>query len=320
MIPTISTITLDSISSTTARSGGYITADGGCSISARGVVWSTSQNPTISLSTKTSEGTGTGSFTSNLTGLTANTTYYVRAYATNCSGTAYGSEVSFTTTTASQGVACPGVPTITDIDGNTYNTVQIGEQCWTKENLRVTKYSDGTNIPLDSSGGTIGNSGQTWGRTTGARTIYEHSQSNLTMYGYLYNWYAAKGIATTGSTSYKNLCPTGWHVNTNGEWTTLITHLGGENVAGGKMKLTGTTLWTSPNEGASNVSGFSGLPGGSRGDSGGFGLLSSFGGWWSSSEYDISHSWILRLDYSVGDVGRFYTTKGHGWSVRCLKD
>jgi len=308
-VPTLTTTAADSVKTTTARSGGNITSDGGCTITSRGVVWSTSQNPTIALSTKTSDGTGTGSFTSNLTGLIANTTYYVRSYATNCAGTAYGSEVSFTTAEASQGLPCQGVPTVTDIDGNTYNTVQIGEQCWTKENLRVTKYRDSTIIPTGLNGTDWYNS---YFSTSGAYAIYNNDNAIDVIYGKLYNWYA---VVDT-----RALCPTGWHVPSNAEWTTLTNYLGGESVAGAKMKSTGTALWTSPNEGASNESGFSGLPGGSRGDSGGFGSLSSFGVWWSSSESDLYHGWILRLDYSDGDVGRFYTTKGHGSSVRCLKD
>jgi uncharacterized protein (TIGR02145 family) len=199
--------------------------------------------------------------------------------------------------------------------------VQIGTQCWTKENLRVTKYSDGTNIPLDNSGGTAGNVlGQTWSsRTIGARTIYLHSQSNLTTYGYLYNWYAAKGI-TTGSTSLKNLCPTGWHVPTDGEWDTLTNYLEGENVAGGKMKSTGTTLWASPNTGATNQSGFTGLPGGYRSSSGGFILLGTVGVWWSSSENGSNNAWGLLLSNSSGNVKRDFDFKAFGLSVRCLRD
>jgi uncharacterized protein (TIGR02145 family) len=318
-LPTLTTTAADSIKTTSARSGGNITSDGGCTITARGVVWSTSQNPTIALSTNTSDGTGTGSFSSNLTCLNPNTTYYVRSYATNCLGTAYGNEVSFTTTVASQGVSCLGVPTVTDIDGNTYNTVQIGTQCWTKENLRVTKYSDGAIIPLDTSGGTVGNgSGETWlNRFSGARTIYAHSQSDLATYGYLYNWYAAKGIATSGSTSYKNLCPSGWHVPTEEEWTTVITHLGGENLAGGKMKSTGTSLWISPNGGASNESGFTGLPGGNRANNGWFGSLGYSGLWWSSSEDKY-----ISLYFEGCFVRKGSFTGGHsnGFSIRCLKD
>jgi uncharacterized protein (TIGR02145 family) len=204
--------------------------------------------------------------------------------------------------------------------------VQIGTQCWTKENLRVTKYSDGTSIPLDNSGGTTGDgSGQTWrSRTIGARTIYEHSASNLTTYGFLYNWYAAKGIATTGSTSYKNLCPAGWHVPSDGEWSILTTHLGGENVAGGKMKSTGTTLWTSPNTGATNESGFTGLPGGCRNNDGSFYGIGNNAFFWTVTEISFdNYAWFRVLYINNGFVKRDFSSvnfKEIGFSVRCLRD
>ncbi|MFN6072835.1 MAG: fibrobacter succinogenes major paralogous domain-containing protein, partial [Bacteroidota bacterium] len=165
--------------------------------------------------------------------------------------------------------------TISDIDGNSYNTVLIGAQCWTKENLRVRRYNstnpdlNGRSILFDASGGS-GGASDTWKNLTiGAHTIYANDStttpSNRTKYGYLYNWYAAKGIYTTGniaSTDTLNICPSGWHVPTDAEWTTLTTELGGESVAGGKMKSIGTAYWNSPNTGATNESGFSALPGG----------------------------------------------------------
>jgi uncharacterized protein (TIGR02145 family) len=285
------------------------------------------------LSTKTSNGLGTGSFTSSFTGLVPNTTYYVRAYATNSAGTGYGNEVSFTTagttgSTGTQGVPCPGASTVKDIDGNTYNTVQIGTQCWTKENLRVTKYNDGTTILLDSTGGTTGNgSGEKWSRLkSGVRTIYAHSQTNLAKYGYLYNGYAAKGIATAGRPANKNLCPTGWHVPTTDEWIKLVLHLGANKVAGGKMKS--VTGWNAPNSGATNESGFTGLPGGSRLKDGDFLDLGSRGVWWSSSEADNSGSGML-LNFHLRNDIDFISSNGgyeysyymqHGLSVRCLMD
>ena len=120
----------------------------GLALTKIGVCWSTSQNPTVS-DDHTTDGSGTGSFTSNLTNLTPGTTYYVRAYATNSMGTAYGSEESFTTTAAlpQDGQPCVGAATVTDYDGHTYNTVQLGSQCWMAENLRTSHYSDGTAIP-----------------------------------------------------------------------------------------------------------------------------------------------------------------------------
>jgi uncharacterized protein (TIGR02145 family) len=204
---------------------------------------------------------------------------------------------------------------VKDIDGNTYNTVQIGTQCWTKENLRVTKYRDGTVIPLDESGGTNGNgTGQTWiSRTTGARTVYGHSAANLATYGYLYNWYAV--------TDSKGLCPSGWHVSSDVEWKTLTTYLGGESIAGGKIKSTGTTFWSSPNTGVTNESGFSALPGGLRGnDRGNFGNYRIHAYFWSSNSYTTSLAGFHVLQNISGYVDRDLFDKQIGCSVRCLRD
>ena len=209
-------------------------------------------------------------------------------------------------------VACP--PSISDIDGNTYNTVQIGTQCWTRENLRVTKYRDGTIIPLDESGGTAGNgTSQTWSsRTTGAITVYGHSATNLATYGYLYNWYAV--------VDSKGLCPSGWHVPSDSELTTLTNYLGGESVAGGKMKSTGTTIWNSPNTGATNESGFSALPGGYRDFDGIFLYIRNDAFFWSATEIGSNFAWLRYLNNYSGNVYRYNFNKQNGFSVRCLRD
>ena len=293
--------------------------DGGSQVLETGIVWSTVGIPSINgnkLSTSTAK---LGNYDVNLTGLLPTTKYYVRAFAVNQIGVSYSSLDSFITTKVCL------TPTISDIDGNVYNTIAIGNQCWTKENVRVTKYNDGTLIPLDNSGGTSGSStGQTWGsRTTGARTIYAHSQANLSTYGYLYNWYAAKGIAAPGSISYKNLCPTGWHVPSDGEWTTLITHLGGAGVAGGKLKSTGTTLWFSPNTGATNESEFTGLPGGGRNYDGSFYGIRNNAFFWSATEGGKFSAWYRNLSYNDGKVythNYVSSNKSVGASVRCLRD
>jgi hypothetical protein len=184
--------------------------------------------------------------------------------------------------------------TVTDIDGNSYNTVMIVNQCWTKENLRVRRYNDGTWIPFDNSGGPGGNgSGQTWSSLTyGAHTIYGHDSTattgNLAVYGYLYNWYAVKGIATSGSTTYKNICPTGWHVPSDTEWET--------------------------NQ-AVNVSGFSVLRGGTRNIDGGWydGGVNAY--FWSATEVEgyVTLAWMRYL-------ARGANQKTLGNSVRCLKN
>ena len=309
-LPTLTTTAASSIATTTAVSGGTISSDGGATITARGVCWSTSTNPTIALSTKTTDGTGTGVFTSNLTALSANTTYYVRAYATNSVGTAYGTEISFITSNTPSA-------SVTDIDGNTYQSVIICSQVWTKSNLNVSKYSDGTPIPQVTDPTAWAN------LTTGAWCYYNNDAANGTTYGKLYNWYATAGIYDAASlanpTLRKKLAPTGWHVPSDAEWTTLTTCLGGESLAGGKMKETGTAHWDSPNTGATNSSGFTGLPGGYRYDDA-FGNIGYSGLWWSSSEYYTAYAWYRDLDYSDGDADRYVNDKIYGFSVRCLRD
>jgi uncharacterized protein (TIGR02145 family) len=299
----LATLTTNNViaQSTTASSGGNITDYGGSTLSARGVVWNTTGTPTISDS-KTTDGSGIGSYVSNLTALSPSTTYYVRAYATNNTGTAYGNEQTFTTTATSQ--------TVTDIDGNTYNTVQIGNQVWMSENLKTSRYRNGGSIPY-----VVGNAD--WqALTTGAWSNYDHDAANDPIYGKLYNWYT-----TLGDT----LCPTGWGVPTDAEWTILTTYLGGESVAGGKMKSIGTAYWSSPNTGATNESGFSVLPGGFRYDVGSFNYIRNYAFFWSATEYDVNGAWIRYLYSSNGYVNRGLSginnyNKSVGASVRCLRD
>jgi uncharacterized protein (TIGR02145 family) len=211
--------------------------------------------------------------------------------------------------------SCPGLATVTDVDNNAYNTVLIGTQCWMASNLRVTKYNNGTLIPLDNSGGSTGDgSTETWtARISGALTVYAHSNGNLITYGYLYNWYAA--------TDSREICPTGWHVPSDAEWTTLTTFLGGLTVAGGKMKSTGTTYWTSPNTGAENLSGFSALPGGVRfkGANGAFDWIRSFARFGSTSTTSTA-AYFYQMDFDDINVTQGTCGKACGNSVRCLRD
>jgi uncharacterized protein (TIGR02145 family) len=309
---TLTTLAIGNIMANSATSSGSITSDGGTPVTQRGICWATTQNPTTANNTAVA-GTGTGSFTANLTGLAANTTYYVRAYAINTAGTAYGNQLSFTT---SQIPVNPG--SVTDASGNTYPTVTIGTQVWMAENLRTTKYNDGiTTIPL------VTDKTQ-WVNNFNNRTTlpmmcwYNNDQATYTAnkFGALYNWYAINS-ATNGN---KNVCPTGWHVPSDAEWATLTTFLGGESFAGGKMKSIGTQYWMSPNSGATNSSGWSGLPGGGRLNSGTFGAIGQTGLWWSSTEYDPSLAWSRLLSSNDGVVSINSRYKENGFSVRCVRD
>jgi uncharacterized protein (TIGR02145 family) len=485
-LPIITTTAASALMQTTATSGGNITSDGGANVTARGVCWSTTTGPTTALSTKTMDNTGTGIFTSSITALTAGTVYYVRAYATNTAGTAYGNELTFTTMTSIPGVptgvtaiagntqatvtftapvsnggsvitgytvtsspgsitgtglvspitvtgltngtaytftvtatnaignsiasyasnqvtpaTIPGAPTIgpafagnaqatitftapadnggssitgytvtsvpggltatgtaspitvtglnngtaytftvtatnaigngaassatnsitpvepvTDIDGNVYHVVTIGTQVWMAENLKTTRYNDGTAIPnvtVDA----------TWAAlTTGAYCDYGNDPANSTIYGRLYNWYTVDNNTSTkvASNGGKNVCPTGWHIPSRTEWMTLITYLGGEDVAGGKLKETGTTHWVSPNTGATNETGFTALPGGFRFYNGLDYSRGNYVFWWSSTAYSTSDAWIRLLLYNDTKINSNICSKLEGLSVRCVRD
>ena len=185
-------------------------------IIARGICWGTEPSPTIMEGNHTVEGTGLGSFTSSITGLVRGVTYYVRAYAINSIGTVYGEEYSgvYTCYNNNDGQPCSNTATLSDVDGNTYNTVQIGDQCWMKENLRTTKYANGVSIPVGTSTST----------TTAYRYAPNNDESMVFLYGYLYNW-TAMMHGSNGSESnpsgVQGICPTGWHVPSKAEWHQL---------------------------------------------------------------------------------------------------
>lgn len=298
VLPTITTSSISNITDTTAISGGTIINQGSSTVTTRGVCWSTNSNPTIA-DNITTDSSGVGSFSSNLKGLDSYTTYYVRAYATSGAGTAYGNELSFTTT------GFPNCGTVSDIDGNVYHTVTIGTQCWMVENLRTTHYKDGTAIPNVTDN-------TEWGSlNTGAYCYYNNDVGYKSLYGALYNWYAVHT---------DKLAPAGWHVPTDAEWQILIDYLGGQSVAGGKMKA--TTLWSGANSGATNSSGFSGLPAGGRYYADfTFIYLGAFGNFWSSTQSSLAGYALYRvLDTNSASVtiGNYIQTQG--WSVRCVKD
>jgi uncharacterized protein (TIGR02145 family) len=223
-------------------------------------------------------------------------------------------------------------PNVTDIDGNVYQSVTNCGQTWTKQNLNVSKYSDGTLIPQVTDPTAWNN------LTTGAWCYYNNDPANGAVYGKLYNWYAAAGIYDAVSLANpalrKNLAPTGWHIPTDGEWSSLINCFdpnadGGNtfpNISGGKMKATGTIqagtgLWQEPNTDATNSSGLTGLPAGFRsGDGGSFNVISTNGYWWSSSKLNTTIAWGRSLNYINGDANLSGTNKDYGFSVRCMRD
>jgi uncharacterized protein (TIGR02145 family) len=294
-IPTVLTITASSVTQNAALLGGNVTSDGGLLVTGRGVAYGKFPNPTL-LNSSTIDGVGSGTFTSTLTGLSSSTLYYVRAFATNSLGTSYGNEVVFTTSSA-----CFGAPSVTDIDGNSYETVSIGSQCWMRSNLKVSKYRNGDNIPT-------GLNSFAWETTTsGAYSMYNSDPVNYDFYGKLYNQYAV--------TDSRGLCPMGWHVPSDADWTILESHLGGPSEAGA-LKSTG--FWSHPNTVVTNSSGFTALPAGSRLRYNGNIVYISIGNegfWWSSSL-----GLIRRLAINNNLIHRDSHQSIFGNSVRCLKD
>lgn len=198
-----------------------------------------------------------------------------------------------------------GSPFTDTRDSKTYTTVPIGTQCWMAENLNIGTRIDGSSNQANNA--------------TIEKYCYENSEAQCDVYGGLYQWNEMMNYTTTPGV--QGICPDGWHLPTDAEWTALTTYLGGESVAGGKMKETGTTHWNSPNTGATNSSGFTGLPGGYRNIGGTFGGLGSDGYFWSSSEYSTTNAWARGLSYSSAFVYRYIgLNKSYGFSVRCLRD
>jgi len=192
--------------------------------------------------------------------------------------------------------------TVTDFDGNVYNTVVIGTQTWMKENLKVTHYNTGVPIP------NVKNSNIWDTLTTGARAYYNNDSAGYApVHGSLYNWYAVT-----------NLCPSHWHVPVDNDWIVLNGYLGGTNNAGGKLKS--ITGWNSPNSGATNSSGFSAKAGGDRYDSGPYNYIGFFGHWWSSTANGGNLRWALLLSYDTAQALMYYFNVNNGFLVRCVCD
>ncbi len=313
IIPELATTMASNITFTNATSGGNITNNGGASISASGVCWSTSANPTIT-NNKITNGTETGEFISPVAGLTPLTTYYLRAYATNSLGTAYGNEVSFTTSSTST--------SITDRDGNLYSTVTIGNQVWLQQNLKTTRYNNGDLIGTT----TPASPDISKESTPKYQWAYDGKESNVPLYGRLYTWFAVNDS--------RNVCPAGWHVPTNAEWITLTDYLTGNGYGyeGSRYKIAKSMAFTSGwvadvtagnsgnDQAGNNSSGFSALPGGSR-----ISTSFSFAGrgchFWSATEESTTLAWRgCYMWYSSCFVENGYPEKQDGFSVRCVKD
>ena len=320
----ITTGWVDDITPASAISGGNITFDGGFDVTARGVVWSTSENPTVDENDgKSTDGEGTGEFISKLTGLLPGTRYHVRAYAVNNEGTSYGGQVVFRTYDGS----------VYDIDGNLYYTLIIGKQEWMAGNLRVTRYNNSEPIPSDLND-------SLWNNTlSGAYAVYPHSgvegiyseEEMLDSYGALYNWYAVN----TG-----DLCPAGWQAPDDSDWKQLTDYLidnfeeiTAENLGntlkscrqvdsplGGKFSTGRHPRWNLHNTHyGTDDTGFSALPGGHRTNHGAFRYIGTYGDWWTSADHSHSSAWYWFMYNHYGTVNRHFYDKNYGFSVRCIR-
>ena len=196
--------------------------------------------------------------------------------------------------------------TVTDIDGNMYKTVQIGNQIWMAENLRVSKYRNGDLIQNATDDKAWENS------EIGAWCNYDNEPNNNSKYGKLYNWFAVD--------DKRGVAPKGWHVPSDEEWDVLIEFLGGNDVAGGKLKQSGSKHWLIPNEVDKKDINFNALPGGYRNSVNAFCLKRIYGYWWSSTQGNNSYSWLRGLNHKTYNVYRYGDIKSNGFSVRCIKD
>ena len=305
----IGTYDVTNIAYTTANCGGSIPDKINDLVTTKGVCWSENPNPTIT-DNKIEQGSGAGTFSCDIENLSANTIYYIRAFATISTITVYGTEIMFSTAPY----------TITDYDSNTYNTILIGDQIWMQEDLRVTHYPNGASIPNitnDTYWGNLENN-----NTDDAYCFYNNDDG--TDYGALYTWSAAMGDNAVSSNSIpsevQGICPNGWHIPSSGEWMELHQYLGGEGIAGGKIKEAGTIHWQYPNEGATNSSHFTALPGGFRLPAGFYNLKTQSRIWSSTESENNEYAELTTTSYISEAATINGANKSTGASVRCIRD
>ncbi len=297
-VPVVETISVNSITDSSATIFANVADDGGATVTERGVCVALWPDPDISTGLKFLSGTGKGSFSSIIIGLDEDTVYYARAYAINEKGISYGSSIEFHTL----------VRTVTDFDGNIYHVVKIGNQAWLKENLKSGHFQDGSPVPLAESDNFWGSGGADYS----VYCYYNNNLNYLTQYGGIYNYFSV--------VDSRKLSPKGWHVATRSDWDELISFLGGPDVAGGKMKEEGTTLWQDNNLGATNESGFTALPGGYRVS--GFMAAGKAAAWWSSTEdeYNSDDAYVYSCYSHLTNCNVQSIYKFEGFYVRCVRD
>lgn len=318
-VPRVETANVSGVTEHTAFTGGVIRDDGGSEIISYGVCWDTLPDPTIEgIHRAFSE--GTSPFSTTIKQLELRTIYYVRAFAINSTGLAYGNEVMFRTNDTP----------VTDIDGNVYPTIVIGEQVWMGRNLAVTRYANGSDVPFTPE--------DEWWDSLHVDEkgfcYFNNDPGNADSYGALYTWSAAvNGVNDVDPElePIQGVCPDGWHLPSDGDWKELEIYLGMSeqtadstgwrgNIAG-KLKSTARDSWLIPNEGATNETRFSALPAGDRFPEGEFFNLHFSTFYWTSSNYNQNNAWARALGYYVTTMYRGHAdSKEYGFSVRCVRD
>jgi uncharacterized protein (TIGR02145 family) len=298
----VTTNNVYNITQTTATVETSIPGEGESPITSKGVCWSEYSSTRTDFPTiddfKTVDGSGTAPFISNITGLKPGTLYYIRGYSINSEGVSYGNWQTVTTDVA-------------DADGNNYNTILLYDMIWTVQNLKTTKLNDNTPISIITDNARWAALKNTAPPHIPGLCWYNNDIQLKDIYGGLYNWFAV---------STDKLCPIGWHVSSDDDWTSLTAFLAGDR-AGGRLKEPGTVHWLSPNTGAGqdDNSGFKALPGGKRDATGIFIDIGSDGFWWTSTEQWIDVAWHRGMAYDLTNVSKAYSDKSDGMSVRCVK-
>jgi len=295
-VPEIKTFEASAITHYSVLSGGKLLSDGGGTISVIGICWSrTDPDPDLTdhkLTTKQS------TFQRYLQCLEPGTEYFARAFASNEAGTAYGNTIHFTTLSEQDG-------SVSDIEGNIYRTVKIGDRIWLAENLRTVHFNNGAAIPT-----TVDEIFEE------ENPVYQwpaNGEEDLTgLYGRLYTWHVVS--------DNRKLCPCGWHVPGNEEWMELIDFLGGQEEAGGRLKDAGTRNWMRPNAGADNESSFSALPSGIRDYTSSYAWFGKSATFWTSTENDEDDALSYTLDHLNSEATENVYSKKAGYAVRCIKD
>lgn len=299
-LPVFITSAVDIVTPISARCVANVSVKGSNTLSDRGVCWSLESMPDLD-DAKVYSGTETGEFSTIITGLSPQTTYYARAFASNSAGTAYGEEIEFTTTEDLTGET----GTMTDKQGNVYPTIGIGSQIWMASNLRSTRFTDSTEIPY------VDEERDWMELESPAYCYYGNQAGNAAEYGVLYNWYTAAATL---------ICPPGWHLPSDTEWSILSVFLGGEDEAGAKVKEAGTAHWRSPNGEATNETGFTGLPAGYRAYIGVFSSIQESAVFWSFTGNGEEEAWCRLLEYQNNKLARVNISTRVGASIRLVKD